>query len=141
MADNPIARSIVEMVTVSEYVIDGDTVNRAIESYQLNEGMLPGQVFEIMQKRLIKDLLDEIDKDKPQAVRFVNIEAIPSGPHKEFTYAIFGGLAELVDTLGKREIAVTGAVSDPQNLPWNFVSRIDKSFRGAATLHGAIGTR
>jgi hypothetical protein len=129
------------MATVSEYVVDGDAVNKAIEAYQLNERMLPGQVFEIVEKRLIKDLLDEIDKAKPQAVRLVNVEAILSGPHKVFSYAVFGGLAELVDTLSKREIAVTGVVRDPQNLPWNLVSRIDKSFNGVPPLHSSRGTR
>lgn len=129
------------MATVSEYVVDGDAVNKAIEAYQLNERMLPGQIFEIVEKRLIKDLLDEIDKAKPQTVKFVNVEAILSGPHKVFSYAIFGGLAELVDALSKREIAVTGVVHDLRNLPWNFVSRLDKSFKGAPTPQSSRGTR
>jgi regulator of RNase E activity RraA len=129
------------MAAVSEYVVHGDAVNKAIEVYQINERMLPGQIFEIVEKRLIKDLLDEIDKAKPQTVRFVNVEAILSGPHKVFSYAIFGGMAELADALGKRGIAVTGAVRDPENLPWNFVSRIDKSFKGAPTHQSSSGTR
>jgi len=129
------------MATVSEYVVHGDAVNKAIEAYKINELMLPGHIFEIVEKRLIKDLLDEIDKAKPQTVKFVNVETILSSPLKVFSYAIFGGLAELADELGKRGIAVTGVVSDPWNLPWNFVSRIDKSFKGAPTPQSSRGTR
>lgn len=94
--------------------------------------MLPGQVFEIIAKKLIKSLMDEVEKAKAQTVRFINLESIASGPHKSFSYAICGGLAELIDSLIDKKIAVSGTIRDPLVLPWNLVSRLDKDFKGLA---------
>jgi hypothetical protein len=125
------------MAASSEYVIDCGRLNEILGTYQLNAQMLPGQVFDIIEKKLIKGIMDEIDKAKPQAVRFVNVEAIPSGPERDFTYAICGGLSELIDSLAQKKIAVTGTITDPRSLPWSLISRIDKNFKGFATLHEA----
>ncbi|WP_455284934.1 hypothetical protein, partial [[Eubacterium] cellulosolvens] len=76
------------MAEASEYVVDGDNINRLLDTYQLDLRMLPGQVFEIIEKKLIRSLMDEIDNARPQTVRFVNLEAIPSGRHGVFLYAI-----------------------------------------------------
>ncbi|HXZ98066.1 MAG TPA: hypothetical protein VED24_01725 [Candidatus Acidoferrum sp.] len=92
--------------------------------------MLPGQVFDIVEKKLIKALLDEIDRMKPHTVRFVDLEAITSGPHKDFSHAICGGLAELMDSLVEKNILVTGTIRDANALPWNLIVRIDKNFKG-----------
>lgn len=92
--------------------------------------MLPGQVFEVVEKKFVKGLMDEIDKAKPQIVRFMNLEAIATGPHKDYTQAICGGLAVLIDNLAAKNIQVAGTVKDPFLLPWNLVSRLDKEFKG-----------
>jgi hypothetical protein len=113
-----------------EYVVDGNALNKLLDDYQLDRRMLPGQVFDIVEKKLIKGLLDEIESVKAQTVRFVNLEAIPSGPHRDFSYAICGGLAELIDSLVEKKIVVTGTISDANSLPWNLTSRIDKNFKG-----------
>jgi len=123
------------LTTVGEYVIDGNAVNKLLDTYQLEMRMLPGQVFDIIEKRLIKGLADEIDKAKSQAVRFVDLEAVFSGPYKDFAYAICGGLAELVDSLVMKKISVNGILHDPESLPWNLASRIDKNFKGTAQAH------
>lgn len=111
-------------------MVDGSALNKLLDAYQLDIRMLPGQVFEIVEKKLVKILLDEIESAKAHTVRFVNLEAIPSGPHRDFSYAICGGLSELIDSLVEEKIAVTGIISDPNGLPWNLISRIDKSFKG-----------
>jgi len=113
-----------------EYVVDGSALNRLLDTYPLDIRMLPGQVFDIVEKKLVKVLHDEIESAKAHTVRFVNLEAIPSGPHRDFSYAICGGLSELIDSLVEEKIAVTGIISDPNGLPWNLISRIDKSFKG-----------
>jgi hypothetical protein len=114
----------------NEYVVDGNALNKSLDDYQLDTRMLPGQVFDIVEKKLIKGLLDEIESVKAQTVRFVNLEAILSGPHRDFLHAICGGLAELIDSLAKKNILVTGAIRDASGLPWNLISRIDKNFKG-----------
>jgi hypothetical protein len=114
----------------NEYVIDGNALNKLLDTYQLDRRMLPGQVFDIVEKKLIKTLLDEIESTKAQTVRFVNLEAIPSGPCRDFLHAICGGLAELIDSLVEKKIIVTGTISDASGLPWNLTSRIDKNFKG-----------
>jgi hypothetical protein len=114
----------------NEYVVDGNALNKLLDDYQLDKRMLPGQVFDIVEKKLIKALLDEIESTKAQTVRFVNLEAIPSGPHRDFLHAICGGLAELIDSLVDKKITVTGTISDANSLPWNLASRIDKNFKG-----------
>jgi hypothetical protein len=114
----------------NEYVVDGNALNKLLDAYQLDTRMLPGQVFDIVEKKLIKALLDEIESTKAQTVRFVNLEAIPSGPHRDFSHAICGGLAELVDSLVEKKVVVTGTIDDASGLPWNLTSRIDKNFKG-----------
>jgi len=114
----------------NEYVVDGNALNKLLDDYQLDSRMLPGQVFDIVEKKLIKGLLDEIENAKAQTVRFVNLEAIPSGPHRDFSHAICGGLAELIDSLVEKKIVVTGTIGDASGLPWKLKSRIDKNFKG-----------
>jgi len=111
-------------------VVDGNALNKLLDDYQLDKRMLPGQVFDIVEKKLIKALLGEIESTKAQTVRFVNLEAIPSGPHRDFLHAICGGLAELIDSLVNKKIIVTGTIGDASRLPWNLRSRIDKNFKG-----------
>jgi len=113
-----------------EYVVDGIALNKLLDTYPLDIRMLPGQVFDIVEKKLVKVLHDEIESAKAQIVRFVNLEAISSGPHRDFSYAICGGLSELIDSLVEEKIVVTGVISDADGLPWNLISRIDKSFKG-----------
>ena len=119
-------------------MIDGNVVNKLLEPYNLETSlptsqlhhMLPGQVFDSIEKKFIKGLLDEIDKSKPQTVRFVNLEAIASGPHRDYLYAICGGLEVLIDTLSTKNIQVTGTIQNPLTLPWSLVAKIDKTFKG-----------
>lgn len=126
------------MSSPTEYVIDGNAVNKLLEPYNLEafqpmsqlHQLLPGQVFDAIEKKFVKGLMDEIDKSKPQTVRFVNLEAIATGPHKDYVYAICAGLRVLIDTLSAKNIAVTGTIQDPWVLPWNLVSMIDKNFKG-----------
>lgn len=120
----------VALAEAAEYVIDGDNVNKLLDAYQLDAHMLPGQVFEIVEKKLVKTLMDDIDKAGSQTVRFLNLEAIPSGSHRAFFYAICGGLSELIDFLIDKKITVTGTVRDARVLPWNLVSKIDRDFKG-----------
>ena len=122
----------VALAEISEYVIDGDNINKLLDAYQLDAHMLLGQVFDIIEKKLIKALMDEIDKARPQTIRFVNLEAIPSGPHGAFSHAICGGLSELIDLLISKKITVTGTILDSRVLPWNLVSKIDRDFKGVA---------
>ena len=97
--------------------------------------MLSGQVFEMVEKKLVQSLADEIDKAKPQIVRFENLEAIPNGPYADFTYAICGGLAELADILAGKGIGIVGTMSDPKVLPSNIVYRISKGLKTSKTIH------
>lgn len=121
-----------------EYVVDGDALNKLLEPYNLEayqptselHHMLTGQVFDTMEKKVVKGLLDEIEKAKAQTVRFVNLEALASGPHKEYVNAICGGLATLIDTLATKNIQVSGTVQDPWALPWHLVAKLDKNFKG-----------
>jgi len=92
--------------------------------------MLPGQVYDIIEKKFLKTLTDEIGKANPQSVRFTNLEALASGPHKEYLNAICGGLGDLIDTLTSKNIQVIGAIQNPLILPWSFVAKIDKNFKG-----------
>jgi hypothetical protein len=125
-----------------EYVIDGNAVNKLIQGYDLKSRMLPGQVFEIVEKKLVPSLADEIDKAKPQLVRFENLEAISNGPYADFAYAICGGLAELADSLvGKgiglvgKGIGLVGTINDPRVLPWNIFYRISKGLKASKPMH------
>lgn len=122
----------------TEYLIDGNVVNKLLEPYNLEASiptsqlhhMLPGQVFDSIEKKFIKSLLDEIDKSKSQVVRFVNLEAIASGPHKDYLYAICGGLEVMIDTLSAKNVQITGTIQNPLALPWSLVAKIDKTFKG-----------
>lgn len=127
------------MSSSSEYLIDGNAVNKLLEPYNLEASlptsqlhhMLPGQVFELIEKKFIKSLLDEIAKSGAQSVRFVNLEAIASGPHKDYLYAICAGLRVLIDQLSMKNMQVTGTIQDPFALPWSLVAKINSDFKGA----------
>jgi hypothetical protein len=121
-----------------EYVVDGGALNKLLATYQLDTRMLPGQVFDIVEKKLIKTLLDEIQTAKALTIHFVNLEAIPSGPYGDFSYAICGGLAELVDSLSQKKIMVTATIRDASSLPRNLISRIDKSLEGHTPPDSAV---
>jgi hypothetical protein len=83
-----------------------------------------------MEKKFIKTIMDEIDKTKPQTVKFMNLEAIASGPHKDYLYPICGGLSQLISLLVAKNITITGTIQDPFSLPWDLVAKIDKNFKG-----------
>ncbi len=113
-------------------------MNKLLEPYNLEASqptsqlhhMLPGQVFDLIEKKFIKSLLDEIAKSGAQAVRFVNLEAIASGPHKDYLYAICGGLQVLIEQLSAKNVQVTGRIQDPFALPWSLVAKINSEFKG-----------
>ena len=122
----------------NEYVIDGNTINKLLEAHNLEaiqptaqlHHLLPGQVFDLIEKKFLKTLTDEIDKMRPQTVKFVNLEAIATGPHKDYLYAICGGLSVLINSLAAKNVQVTGDIREPNVLPWNIVAKIDKTFKG-----------
>jgi len=122
----------------SEYVIDGNAVNKLLEAYNLEaflptaqlHHMLPGQVFDVIEKKFVKSLLDEIEKSRATAVRFVNLEAIASGPHKDYLYAICGGLQVLIQQLSAKNMQISGTIQDPFALPWSLVAKLNKDFKG-----------
>ncbi len=119
-------------------MIDGANLNKMLDAYNLEayqptselHHMLSGQVFDAMEKKFVKGLLDEIDKAKPQSVRFVNLEALASGPHKDYLYAICGAIAELIEAVTAKGIGVVGAIQNPLVLPWHLVAKLDKEFKG-----------
>jgi hypothetical protein len=122
----------------NEYVIDGNAVNKLLDPFNLEaiqptaqlHHMLPGQVYNIIENKFIKNLLDEIEKSKVQTVKFVNLEAIANGVHKDYLHPICAGLADLVDSLIAKKITVTGIVQNPFSLPWNLVAKLDANFKG-----------
>jgi hypothetical protein len=126
------------MSAAKEYVIDGEAVNKILEPYNLEayqptmelHRLLASQVFDTMEKKVVKGFLDEIDKAKTQVVRLVNLEVIASGPHKDYVEPICGGLTVLIDALKAKGIEVTGTVQNPWVLPWHLVSKLDKNFKG-----------
>jgi hypothetical protein len=121
-----------------EYVVDGNALNKLLDSYNLEayqptselHHMLSGQVFDTIEKKLVKALMDEIEKAKPQAVRFANLEELASGPHKDYLYPICSGLVVLIGNLAEKKIQVAGTVQNPWVLPWHLVAKLDKTFRG-----------
>lgn len=126
------------MAAVQEYVIDGNEFNKKLdplnlEAYQptgeLHE-MLMSQVFELLEKKVIKGILDEIEKTKPQAVRFTNLEALATGPHKEYLNPICASLAAMIESLATKEVKVMGSIEQPFLLPWHLVAKLDKNFKG-----------
>jgi hypothetical protein len=126
------------MSTTQEYVIDGNDLNKKLESLNLEayqptgelHRMLTGQVFETVEKKVIKRIADEIQKNKPQTVRFVNLEALASGPHKEYLNPICGCLAVLIEGLTAKGIQAIGTIQNPMLLPWHLVAKLDKNFKG-----------
>ena len=126
------------MSTTQEYVIDGNDLNKKLEPLNLEapqptgelHQMLTGQVFDIVEKKVIKGMADEIEKAEPQSVRFVNLEALASGPHKEYLNPICGCLAVLIEGLTAKGIEVTGTIQNPMLLPWHLVAKLDKNFKG-----------
>jgi hypothetical protein len=129
---------VVNISSSNEYTIDGNTLNKLLDPYNFEaplptaqlHHMLPGQVFDIIEKKFIKTLADEIEKFKTQTVNFVNLEAIASGPHKDYIYPICAGLKELIHILIAKKITVTGTIQNPYALPWDIVAEIDKNFKG-----------
>jgi len=122
----------------NQYVIDGNTVNKLLEPYNLEavqpttqlHHLLPGQVFDLIEKKFLKTLTDEIDKSKAQTVKFVNLEAIATGPHKDYLHPICAGLTVLINSLAVKNVQVTGVIQNPYVLPWNLVAKLDKTFKG-----------
>jgi hypothetical protein len=124
--------------TTQEYVIDGNDLNKKLAPLNL-EGpqptselhqMLTGQVFDIVEKKVIKGMADEIEKAKTQTVRFANLEALASGPYKDYLNPICGCLAVLIESLAAKGIQVTGTIQNPMLLPWHLVAKLDKNFKG-----------
>ena len=124
--------------TTQEYVIDGNDLNKKLEPLNLEayqptgelHHMLTGQVFETVEKKITKGMADEIEKTKPQTVRFANLEALASGPHKDYLNPICGCLAVLIENLTAKGIQVTGTIQNPMLLPWHLVAKLDKNFKG-----------
>ena len=64
--------------TTQEYVIDGNDFNKKLDSLNLEafqptgelHQMLTGQVFDAVEKKIIKGMVDEIENAKSQTVRF-----------------------------------------------------------------------
>lgn len=104
---------------------------------------LTGQVFEDIEKKFLKTLADQIVKADPESVKVVNLEAIATGPHKNYLYPICGGLAELIDALRgdlpvplwpnfiklQKNFTVTGTIQNPWILPWHIAAKLDKNFK------------
>jgi len=126
------------MSATQEYVIDGNDLNKRLEPLNLEafqptgelHHMLTGQVFETVEKKVIKSMEDEIEKAKPQTVRFINLEALASGPHKDYLHPICACLAVLIEALNAKGIQVNGTIQNPLILPWHLVAKLDKNFKG-----------
>ena len=124
--------------TTQEYVIDGNDLNKKLEPLNLEayqptgelHQMLTGQVFDTVEKKVIKGMADEIEKTKPQTVRFVNLEALATGPHREYINPICGCLAVLIENLTAKGVQVSGTIQNPMLLPWHLVAKLDKNFKG-----------
>jgi hypothetical protein len=122
----------------NEYIVDGNTVNKLLDPFNLEavqptaqlHHLLPGQVYDIIEKKFVKNLAEEIEKSKAQTVKFVNLEAIATGAHKDYLHPICAGLRVLIDSLIAKGIEVTGTIQDPLSLPWNLVAKLDKNFKG-----------
>jgi len=136
---NPQTDGVASIVsTTQEYLIDGNDLNKKLEPLNLEayqptgelHRMLTGQVFDLVEKKVIKEMADEIEKAKPQTVRFVNLEALASGLHKEYLNPICGCLAVLIEALTAKGIQVTGTIQNPMFLPWHLVAKLDQNFKG-----------
>ena len=126
------------MSVSNEYVIDGNVVNKLLDPFNFEalqptaqlHHMLPGQVYDVIEKKFVKNLLDEIEKSKAQTVKFTNLEAIATGTHKDYLYPICAGLSVLIDSLTTKNITVTGTIQDPYSLPWDLVAKLNTDFKG-----------
>lgn len=143
------------MLATKEFVIDGNEINKQLEALKMEaysptlelHHQLMAQVFEDIEKKFLKVLADQILKENPETIRVVNLEAVATGPHKDYLYPICGGLAELIDALRgeipvplwpnfiklEKKITATGTVQDPWILPWHIVAKLDKNFKEAST--------
>jgi hypothetical protein len=125
-----------EVSAPNEHVIDGSTLNKLLDPFNFEaplpnaqlHHMLPGQVFDTLQKKFIKTIVDQIEKTQAKTVRFINLEAIASGPHKDYLYPICAALTDLIDSLAAKNINITGTIQNPHILPWNIVAKIDRNF-------------
>ena len=128
----------IAMAATQEYVIDGTDFNKKLDPFNLEayqptgelHEMLMSQVFELLEKKLIKGMVDEVEKAKPQTVRFTNLESLATGPHKEYLNPICASLAVMIEALLAKGIQVTGTVQQPFLLPWHLVAKFDKNFKG-----------
>ncbi len=135
---SPYDELAIDMTDPQEYVIDGNDLNKRLEIFNFEafqptgqlHHMLTGQVFEAIEKKFIKGLVDEIEKAKPQTVRFVNLEALASGPHRDYLHPICGALAVLTEALAAKNIPFNATIQNPLALPWHLVAKLDKEFKG-----------
>ena len=140
------------MSTTTELVIDGNELNIQLDALKLEDysktlemhHQLQSQAFDVIEHKLLKQLADQITKSNAQSVRFINLEALATGTHKDYLWSICGGLAELIDALRgevpvplwpnfikiEKMITVTGTIQNPWILPWHIVAKLDKAFRG-----------
>jgi hypothetical protein len=140
------------MSASNEFIIDGSEINKQLEALKMEtysptlelHHQLTGQVFEDIEKKFLKNLADQVVKANPETVKLVNLEAIASGPHKDYLYPICSGLAELIDALRgdlpvplwpnfiklQKRITVIGTIQNPWILPWHIVAKLDKDFKG-----------
>jgi hypothetical protein len=78
----------------NEFIIDGNEINKQLEALKMDaysptlelHHQLTGQVFEDIEKKFLKNLVDQIVKANPETVKLVDLEAIASGPHKNYLY-------------------------------------------------------
>lgn len=119
-------------------MIDGNEFNKKLDPLNLEapqptgelHQMLMSQVFEAVEKKVTKPMIDEIEKAKPSTVRFVNLEALATGPHKEYVNPICASLAAMIQALNAKGMQVTGTIQQPFLLPWHLVAQLDKAFKG-----------
>jgi hypothetical protein len=133
-------------------VIDGNELNKQLDSLKMEaysptlelHQQLMGQAFEDIEKKLIKGLADQIVKSNADTVRFVNLEALATGPHKDYLSPVCGGLAELIDALQgdapvplwpnfiklQKKVTIVGTIENPWLLPWHIVAKLNKNFKG-----------
>lgn len=126
------------MSSPDEFVIDGNNLNKMLEPYNFESyqptsqlhHMLPSQVSDLLEKKAMKEILTQIDNAKPQSIKFVNLEALATGPHKDYVYAIAGSLVTLIDSLTAKNIPINAIFLNPLALPWYLLAKLDKNFKG-----------
>ena len=101
-----------------------------LESSELPRGAVAARAVRADAVKTLRLLADEIEKTKPQTVRFVNLEALATGPHKAYLYPICGCLAALIENLKAKGVQVTGTIENPMLLPWHLVAKLDANFKG-----------